>query len=89
MTKKFSNRKNSGQSLIITSLVVSLLIVAIVYGVFEANRINESRDSSTLNSHVSAVKLGLKNTVTSALVSVSNGAAMLTVCPPSNAVCVQ
>ncbi len=52
---------------------MSLLIIAIVYGVFEANRTNQARDSKTLNSHVSAVKLGLQNTVTSALVNVSNG----------------
>ena len=73
MTKNFYGRKNSGQSLIVTSLVVSLLIISIFYGVFEANRTNEPRASTTLNSHVLAVKLGLKNTVTSALVNVSNG----------------
>jgi hypothetical protein len=73
LAKKVSNRKNSGQSLIIAALAVSLLIVAIVYSVFEANTQNQARDATTLNSHVSAVKLGLKNTVTSALVNVSNG----------------
>ena len=73
MVKKFRSRKNSGQSLIITALAVSLLIIAIVYSVFEANTQNQAQEASTLNSHVSAVKLGLKNTVTSALVNVSNG----------------
>ncbi|WGM90054.1 MAG: hypothetical protein IAX21_02830 [Candidatus Bathyarchaeota archaeon] len=73
MTKDRSSRNNSGQSLIIAALVVSLLIISIFYSVFEANRTNESRASKTLNSHVSAVKLGLQNTVTSALVNASNG----------------
>jgi len=67
------NRKNSGQTLIITALVIALLILSIVYGVFEAGRRNEMRSTTTLNSPVLATKLGLRNTVTSALVNVSNG----------------
>ncbi len=59
--------------MIITALAVSLLIIAIVYSVFEANTQNQARRATTMNSHVSAVKLGLQNTVTSALVNVSNG----------------
>jgi len=73
LTKKVCKRKNSGQSLIVTALAVSLLIIAIVYSVFEANTQNQARDSTTLNSHISVIKLGLQNTVTSALVNVSNG----------------
>jgi len=73
LTKKVCSRKNSGQSLIVTALAVSLLIIAIVYSVFEANTQNQARDTITLNSHISGVKLGLQNTVTSALVNVSNG----------------
>lgn len=73
MPRNLYSRRNSGQSLIVAALVVSLLIISICYSVFEANRSNEARASTTLNSHVSAVKLGLQNTVTSALVNVSNG----------------
>jgi hypothetical protein len=53
--------------------VIALLILSIVYGVFEAGRRNEMRSTTTLNSPVLATKLGLRNTVTSALVNVSNG----------------
>jgi hypothetical protein len=45
----------------------------VVYGVFEAGRRSEMRSATTLNSHILATKLGLKNTVTSALVNASNG----------------
>jgi hypothetical protein len=71
--RKFRSRKNSGQALIITALVISLLILSVVYGVFEAGRRSEMQSATTLNSHVLATKLGLKNTVTSALVNVSSG----------------
>jgi hypothetical protein len=54
-------------------LVISLLILSVIYGVFEAERRSEIRSATTLNSHVLATKLGLKNTVTSALVNVSDG----------------
>ena len=67
------SRKNSGQTLIITALVISLLVLSVVYGVFEAERRSELRSATKLNSHVLATKLGLRNTVTSALVNVSNG----------------
>ena len=73
MRRNFRKRKNSGQTLIITALVIALLILSIVYGVFEAGRRNETRSATTLNTHVLATKLGLKNTVTTALVNVSNG----------------
>jgi hypothetical protein len=73
LTKRVCDKKNSGQSLIVTALAVSLLIIAIAYSVFEANTQNQARDAITLNSHISEVKLGLQNTVTSALVNVSNG----------------
>jgi hypothetical protein len=53
--------------------VIALLILSIVYGVFEAGRRNEMRSAATLNSPVLATKLGLRNTVTSALVNVSSG----------------
>ncbi len=73
MKRNLRNRKNSGQTFIITALVIALLILSIVYGVFEAGRRGEMRSATTLNSHVLATKLGLKNTVTSSLVNVSNG----------------
>lgn len=73
MRRNAGNRKNSGQTLIITALVIALLILSIVYGVFEAGRRSEVRSAATLNSPVLAAKLGLRNTVTSSLVNVSNG----------------
>lgn len=73
MAKNLCNRKNSGQTLIITALAISLLILSVAYGVSEAGRRSEMRSAATLNMPVFATKLGLKNTVTSALVNVSNG----------------
>jgi len=73
MERNLRNRKNSGQTLIITALVISLLILSVVYGVFESVRRGEMRSATTLNSHVLSTKLGLRNTVTSSLVNVSNG----------------
>jgi len=71
--RNLQNRKNSGQTLVITALVIGLLIISVVYCVFEAGRRSEMRSATTLNSPVLATKLGLRNTVTSALVNVSNG----------------
>jgi hypothetical protein len=73
MGRKAGNRGNSGQTLIITALVIALLVLSIVYGVFEAGRRSELRSAATLNSPALATKLGLRNTVTSSLVNVSNG----------------
>jgi len=73
LAKNLRSRKNSGQTIIITALAISLLILSVAYGVFEAGRRNEMRSTTTLNMPVLATKLGLRNTVTSALVNVSNG----------------
>jgi hypothetical protein len=73
MGRKAGNRRNSGQTLIITALAIALLVLSIVYSVFEAGRRSEMRSAATLNSPVLATKLGLRNTVTSSLVNVSNG----------------
>jgi hypothetical protein len=54
-------------------LTIALLILSVAYGVFEAGRRNGVQSAATLNLPVFATKLGLKNTVTSALVNVSNG----------------
>jgi hypothetical protein len=73
LAKSFCNRKNSGQTLIITALAISLLILSVAYGVSEAGRRSEMRSAATLNMPVFATKLGLRNSVASALVNVSNG----------------
>jgi len=73
MKRNLQKRANSGQVLIITALVIALLILSVVYGVFEAGRISEMCSSKPLSSHILAVRLGLKHTVTSALVNASNG----------------
>jgi hypothetical protein len=73
MKRKRLNHKNSGQTLIITSLVIALLLLSVVYYVFEVERKNDIHTSTSLNSYVLAIKLGSKNTVLSSLVNVSNG----------------
>ena len=73
MRKNLHGRKNSGQTLIVAALVISLLIISIVYTVFEAQRQNETRSATILNNHILATKLGLQNTVTSSLANASNG----------------
>ena len=75
MRQNFSSRKNSGQTLVITALVISLLILSVFYSVFEAGRKSETRSATTLNDYIIATKLGLENTVTSSLVNVTNGGA--------------
>ena len=73
MERKRLNRKNSGQTLIIISLVITLLLLSVVYYVFEVERKGVIQTTTSLNSYVLAIKLGSRNTVTSALVNVSNG----------------
>ena len=73
MKRKRLNRKNSGQFLIITSLVIVLLLLSVVYFVFEIERKSAVQTTASLNSYVLAIKLSSRNTVTSALVNVSNG----------------
>jgi hypothetical protein len=75
MKRSPRSRRNSGQTLVISALVISLLILSLVYSVFEANRQSEMRSATTLNGYLFATKLGLKNTVTSSLSNVSNGGA--------------
>ena len=75
MRQNFRSRKNSGQTLVITALVISLLILSVFYSVFEAGRKSETRSATTLNDYIIATKLGLENTVTSSLVNVTNGGA--------------
>ena len=73
MERKRLNRKNSGQTLIITSLVVALLLLSVVYYIFEVERKSVIQTTTPLNSYVLAIKLGSRNTVISALANVSNG----------------
>jgi hypothetical protein len=73
MKRKSLNRKNSGQFLIITSLVIALLLLSVVYYTLEVERKSGMQTPTPLNSYVLAIKLGSRNTVTSALVNVSNG----------------
>ncbi|PVX23187.1 MAG: hypothetical protein CW716_12755 [Candidatus Bathyarchaeum sp.] len=75
MKRSLRSRRNSGQTLVISALVISLLILSLVYSVFEANRQSEMRSATTLNGYIFATKLGLRNTVTSSLSNVSNGGA--------------
>ena len=73
MGRNLRRRRNSGQTLVISALIISLLIISVVYSVFEAGRGSEMRAASTLNNHVLVTKLGLRNTVTGSLANVSGG----------------
>jgi hypothetical protein len=73
MERKRLNRKNSGQFLIITSLVIALLLLSVVCYVFEVERKSVIQTTTSLNSYVLATKLASRNTVISSLVNVSNG----------------
>lgn len=73
MRRNLRNCENSGQTLVITALVISLLILSVFYGVFEASRQSEKDYLTTLNDYVFATKLGLEKTVISSLANFSSG----------------
>jgi hypothetical protein len=65
-------RKNSGQILVVTSLVVVLLLISTVVYVTEIEK-NAPTFSADVNLSFAAFKQGIEHTVTSALVNISNG----------------
>jgi len=73
LQRNLRNCKNSGQTLVITALVISLLILSIFYGVFEASRRSEIDNLPALNDYIFVTKLGLKKTVISSLANFSRG----------------
>jgi hypothetical protein len=70
--KKFIRSSNSGQALIIASLVITMLLLSTAYYVFEAQR-NTITDQTAEDPALVALKLGTVNTMISALANISNG----------------
>jgi len=73
LRRNLRNHEKSGQTLVITALVISLLILSIFYGIFEASRRSETNSVTALNDYIFATKLGLEKTVISSLINFSNG----------------
>jgi hypothetical protein len=72
MRGRNGNSGRSGQALIITSLIITLLFLSTAYYVFETGqRVGENE--KTVLSIFSATRVGTINTVISALANVSNG----------------
>jgi hypothetical protein len=72
MKPRHSKRGNSGQVLIIASLVVTLLLLSTALYVSEIEK-NAAVYESRVNPAFSAYKLGVTHTVISALANISNG----------------
>jgi hypothetical protein len=72
MKTRNSNRRNSGQVLIIASLVVTLLLLSTALYVSEIEK-NAAVYESRVDPAFSAYKLGTMHTVISALANISNG----------------
>jgi len=75
MKKRNSIRGNSGQVLIIASLVVALLLLSTAVYVTETQK-NAAVYDSRAHPDFSAYKLGVTHTVISALANISNGGSM-------------
>ncbi|HXX88359.1 MAG TPA: hypothetical protein VEH86_07950 [Candidatus Acidoferrum sp.] len=72
MQRKRKNSSNSGQALIITSLIITMLLLSTAYYVFEIDN-NVASDSTAMDYAFQATKVSTVNTVVSSLASVSNG----------------
>ena len=72
MNRKCKNSSNSGQALIITSLIITMLLLSTAYYVFEIEN-NVTSDSTSMDYAFQATKVSTVNTVVSSLANVSNG----------------
>lgn len=70
--KRFTANR-SGQLLIIAALAIAILISSTTIYVYEVSKGTSSEDYSRISNFVLATKQGTRNTVTSSLVSVSEG----------------
>jgi hypothetical protein len=70
--KRKREKSDSGQALIITSLIITMLLLSTAYYVFEMEN-NVTDDSTSLDYAFSSTKLSTFNTVVSALANASNG----------------
>ena len=72
MRNNSSNRRNRGQALIVTGLIITLILMSTVYYVLETEKQTISIQN-TANYDVPATTLNTKNTIISALANASNG----------------
>jgi hypothetical protein len=72
MKRRSARSNNSGQALIVTSLIISMLLLSTAYYVFEIEE-NVTNDSGSINNAFLATRLSTLNTVISSLASISNG----------------
>ena len=70
--KRKREKSDSGQALIVTSLIITLLLLSTAYYVFEIES-NVSDNSTSIDYAFLATKLSTSNTVVSALANASNG----------------
>lgn len=73
MIKEKIERRNSGQALVITALVISLLIISTFYYVYDVMRARQESSQLSLEEYVLMVKLGSVHTMISSLTNVTNG----------------
>jgi hypothetical protein len=71
MKRKCTRSSNSGQALIVTALVITMLLLSTAYYVFEL-KTDMTTDQTADDSTFAAIKLSSVNTVISALANVSN-----------------
>lgn len=72
MNNRNGSRRNRGQALIITALIITLMLMSAVYYVLETENQTISTQG-TADSYFSVAKISTRNTVISALANVSNG----------------
>jgi len=72
MKRKSKDSKNSGQALIVTSLIITMLLLSTAYYVFEIDK-NVADNPTAVDYAFLATKLSTLNTIVSALANVSNG----------------
>ena len=73
MKRRNVGRENSGQALIITALVISLLIISTFYYVYDIMKARPKSSQLSLDDYVLMVKLGSTHTLISSLANVTNG----------------
>ena len=73
MIGKSVGRKNSGQALVITALVVSLLVISTYYYLYDVMKVRQESSQLSIDDYILMVKLGSVHTVMSSLANVTNG----------------
>ena len=73
MKRRNVGRGNSGQALVITALVISLLIISTFYYVYDVMKARPESSQLFLDDYVLMVKLGSAHTLISSLANMTNG----------------